>query len=331
MKNTVISSRLHAIQLFLMLFAMASCTAQSKKQERIYFDSEAKNKRYPTFEIFSMDPDGSNWKQHTFDAVLRRANTSPKFSPDGKKVIFGTYKYGGYKIAIADSDFTNQEKFSKGPHYSYVGSWSPDGTKVLYNKVDTEKGPYFQGDFEIFMMDLNTGSDTNVSRTKGADSGPTWSPDGSKILFGSDRSGNSDIYTMNERGQAVINLTNTPNQDEFGFSWSPDGSKIAFYVLERKSNKKYIDLYIMNSDGTGRKNLTNNQSAKRNLFVPYYEGAPPIFYGTSWSPDGERIAFSSKRNSKKFQIFTIHQNGGNLKQLTNNEANNVFPNWHLEQ
>ncbi|MCL6266936.1 hypothetical protein [Flagellimonas myxillae] len=310
------------------LMCVSFCFGQQKQAERIYFDSEMESKSIPSFEIFSMNPEGKEIRQHTFDAVPRRANTSPKFSPDGEHVIFGTYKYGGYKVAIAKSDFSQQRKFTKGPHYTYVGSWSPDGKKVAYNKVDTKNAPYYQGDFEIFVTELDGTSDINLSNTKGSDFGPIWSPDGRKIFFGSDRSGNSDIYEMDADGKNVKNLTNTMDVDEFGFSLSPDGSMIAFHAIPKKGQKRYIDLYTMSSDGSGRKNLTHNQNAKRNLFVPYYEGAPPIFYGTSWSSDGKTIAFSSKRNSPNFQVFTIGLNGQELKQLTHNKGNNVFPVWH---
>ncbi|RDY59759.1 PD40 domain-containing protein [Flagellimonas nanhaiensis] len=321
---------IHQIFFGIVLSLSSSCSGQERGNERIYFDSEMENKRVPSFEIFSMNPNGSDVEQHTFDAVPRRANSSPKFSPDGKQVIFGTYKYGGYKIAIANNDFSQQRKFSKGPHYTYVGSWSPDGKKVAYNKVDTKSAPYFQGDFEIFIMAVDGSSDINISNTKGSDFGPQWSNDGKKILFGSDRLGNSDIYIMDADGRNVKNLTKTPDIDEFGFSWSPDGSKIAFHVLHHSAKRKYIDLYTMNLDGSQRRNLTSNQAHKRNLFVPYYQGAPPIFYGSSWSQDGKRIAFSSKRNSDTFQIFTIGSDGEGLKQLTNNGVNNVFPTWHVD-
>ncbi|WP_223826579.1 hypothetical protein [Flagellimonas sp. S3867] len=309
---------------------VSSCVGQQRKSERIYFDSEMGSKKIPSFEIFSVNPDGSELRQHTFDAVPRRANSSPKFSPDGKQVIFGTYKYGGYKIAIANSDFTQQRRFTKGPHYTYVGSWSPNGKKVAYNKVDTKGAPYFQGDFEIFLMDIEQSTDVNISNTKGSDFGPQWSQDGKKILFGSDRTGNSDIYIMDANGQNVKNITNTPKIDEFGFSWSPDNSKIAFHVIHRDAKKKYIDLYTMNINGSQRTNLTQNQTSKKNLFVPYYDGAPPIFYGSSWSADGTKIAFSSKRNSNNFQIFVVRANGTEQEQLTHNQANNVFPLWHVE-
>nr|WP_298926522.1 hypothetical protein [uncultured Allomuricauda sp.] len=322
------------IQLFPLIIALLfsfSSSGQHQERERIYFDSEIGNKNVASFEIFSVYPDGNGLKQHTFDAVPRRANSSPKFSPDGRHVIFGTYKYGGYKIAIANSDFTQQRKFTIGPHYTYVGSWSPDSKKVAYNKVDTKKAPYFQGDFEIFVMDLERSTDENISNTKGSDFGPQWSSDGKKILFGSDRSGNSDLYIMDGDGKNIKNITNTPKIDEFGFSWSQKGDKIAFHVIHRNAKSKYIDLYTMNTDGTQRKNLTNNQSAKRNPFVPYYDGAPPIFYGSSWSKDGKRIAFSSKRNSSNFQIFIIESNGERLEQLTHNTVNNVFPSWYTER
>jgi Tol biopolymer transport system component len=317
-----------SLVIFLLLFMVnSSCNGQSSSGERIIFDSQINSTNY-SFELFSISPDGSDLKQHTFDAVPRRANTSGQFSPDGKYVIFGTYKYGGYKVAIAKSDFSGQRKLTKGPHYTYVGSWSPDSEQIVYSKVDTKSAPYFQGDLEVFVMRIDGTRDTNISNTSGADSSPKWSPNGERILFSSDRTGNSDIYSMDVDGENLKNLTHTPDIDEFGPSWSPDSKQIAFYTMKKNRGDQYIDLCIMNTDGGSKRNLTNNHTTKRNVFVPYYDGAPPIFYQTTWSPDGKEIAFSSKRNSENFEIFIISANGKNLRQLTKNGTNNVFPFWY---
>ncbi|RKN83429.1 hypothetical protein D7Z94_06300 [Ulvibacterium marinum] len=328
MLNPIQYLKCRSLAIFLLLLIVnGACNGQSSSGERIIFDSQL-NSRNQSFELFSISPDGSDLKQHTFDAVPRRANTSGQLSPDGKHVIFGTYKYGGYKIAIAKSDFSSQRKLTKGPHYTYVGSWSPDSKQIVYSKVDTKSAPYFQGDLEIFVMHIDGTRDVNISNTKGADSGAKWSPSGERILFSSDRTGNSDIYSMDVDGKNLKNLTHTPNIDEFGPSWSPNSKQIAFHTMKRNTGSQYIDLCVMDTDGSNKRNLTNNHTAKRNAFVPYYDGASPIFYQTTWSPNGKEIAFSSKRNSENFEIFIISANGKNLRQLTTNGTNNVFPFWY---
>lgn len=82
---------------------------------------------------------------------------------------------------------------------------------------------------------------------------PSWSPDGRKIAFVSERDGNSEIYMMNADGSDVTRLTDH-SADDWGASWSPDGRKIAF-VSDRDGND---EIYMMNADGTNVTRLTNN-------------------------------------------------------------------------
>ena len=87
------------------------------------------------------------------------------------------------------------------------------------------------------------------------DVAPTWSADGSKIAFQSDRDGNEEIYVMGADGSAQRNLTDSPGEDTRP-TWSPDGSKIAF----RSDRDGDWQIYVMNIDGSGLARLTDNSS-----------------------------------------------------------------------
>jgi len=77
------------------------------------------------------------------------------------------------------------------------------------------------------------------------DNKPSWSPDGTKIAFASDRDGNSEIYVMNADGTNQTRLTNNPALDG-GPVWSPDSTKIAFASNRNNNNPYNFDIYIMN-------------------------------------------------------------------------------------
>jgi len=134
---------------------------------------------------------------------------------------------------------------------------------------------------------------------------PAWSKDGKKVAYSSDRSGNLDIWVMDDDGNNKRQLTTNPGTDERP-AWSPDGKKIVF-VSDRIGS---INLWIMDSDGTNQKQLTVDDAKKG---------------GQGWSPDGKRLIYSLDR-SGNFDIWMMDTNGENRKQLTTEDgADYVYP------
>ncbi len=123
----------------------------------------------------------------------------------------------------------------------------------------------------------------------------TYSPDGSRIAFVSERGDNDAIYVMNADGSNPIRLTQNYDDVEY-LSYSPDGSRIAF-VSERGENDA---IYVMNADGSNPVRLTQN-----------YDDVEYLAY----SPDGSRIAFVSERGDND-AIYVMNADGSNPIRLT---------------
>ena len=146
---------------------------------------------------------------------------------------------------------------------------------------------------------------------------PSWSPDGTKIVFsfGLVRfPGNvSDIYIMDANGANRVNLTKGRHKNNGVPAWSPDGTKIAF-VSNRDDNH---EIYVMNADGKNLKNLTLHLDS---------DTCP------TWSPDGTKIAYWSRQVARGVlslsDIFVMDADGANRTNLTQNpRASNRTPSW----
>jgi dipeptidyl aminopeptidase/acylaminoacyl peptidase len=116
-------------------------------------------------------------------------------------------------------------------------------------------------------MNADGSGQINLSNHPALDDKPTWSPDGTKLAFRSDRDGNQEIYVMNADGTGQTNLTNHAANDG-GPDWSSDGTKIAFNS-DRDGN---LEVYVMNPDGSGLTNLTNNPAHD---YEPDWSPPPP--------------------------------------------------------
>lgn len=170
-----------------------------------------------------------------------------------------------------------------------------------------------EGNFDVFLLDLNTDSVVNLTAHPGMDFGFSWSPDGDRIAFASDRDGNRDIYVLDVPDGEPSRLTDHDARDGSP-SWSPDGTRIAF-VSSRDSDAG--EIYIMGVDGTGLRRVTDNDR---------YEEVP------SWSPDGESLAFGALAppgdgEDPTLQIFRVDLNSGNETQLTRLPGHNSAPRW----
>lgn len=102
----------------------------------------------------------------------------------------------------------------------------------------------------------------------GNDGLPRWSPDGTRILFTSNRDGDYELYTMRPDGTGVVRLTNEPGNDAHA-SWSADGEWIVFTSarggfkdeapLHRYNPQPTGDIHVMRADGSGVRRLTDDQ------------------------------------------------------------------------
>ncbi|HBB95803.1 MAG TPA: hypothetical protein DC054_10465 [Blastocatellia bacterium] len=171
------------------------------------------------------------------------------------------------------------------------------------------------GSMQIYVMNGDGSGVARLTNSSANDDYPRWSPNGSKILFQSDRdhpdTGYMDIYVMNADGSGVTRLTSDVNDDSMA-TWFPDGSRIVFQSMR---NGVSYQVYSMNADGSNQINLSNNSSS---------DGEP------SWSPDGSQIVFATDRDHSGYDgIYVMNSDGSNQHALTSEtgELQDTQPVW----
>jgi TolB protein len=263
--------------------------------------------------------------------------------------IFYVSSRGGHKeIWAMDYDGANQHPITTLGSISLSPRISPDGSRLAFSSL-THTG------WEILMFSFDLNRMVAFPKFSGTNLSPSWAPDGSKLAFSSSRSGDPDIYVVDQSGGNLHRVTNSKGPD-VSPTWNrKTGAQIAW--VSGRSGLPQI--YTMESDGTNAQQLTDQGYAVSPSWSPngqflvfswmrhYGPGAPgaqDIYIMDvaskqwvqlthdggrndfpSWSPDGRHIVFQSNR-SGSLQIWTMLADGSNQKALTSSGSNSQ-PNW----
>lgn len=268
-------------------------------------------------------------------------NAEAYFSADGKRLIFQSTRDGRScdQEFVMNVDGSDLHRVSNGTGKTTCGFFYATDQRILFGsshalqqecpvKPDPSKGYVWGLDpFDIYTAkpdgsDLQRLTDYGVYTAEAV-----VSPDGKRIVFTSLKDGDLDIYTMNVDGTDVRRLTNAPGYDG-GPWWSPDGTKIAYrawhpvdsalttyrdLLAQRLVRPNRMELWVMNADGSGQRQITQLGGAN---------------FGPSWTPDGQRLIFSSnykQPHSGNFDLFLINLDGTGLEQITTAETFDGFP------
>jgi Tol biopolymer transport system component len=168
------------------------------------------------------------------------------------------------------------------PRFNYTGS------ELLFvsERSDLRRVPYSQKHSDVFTMDENGDFQRNLTETSTNEGGASFSYDGKKVFFHSNRNGNYDIFVMDIEGGHVMTLIDNSQGDDVNPCASPVSDEFTFFS-NRDGN---YEIYLANSDGTNQRRLTFH---------------PAGDFNPTFAPDGKNIAFHSNRNGN-LDLFLIN-------------------------
>jgi TolB protein len=253
-------------------------------------------------QICIMNADGTGYRRLTTDDG--RQHYYPSLAPDGGSVVYAAFReanvYEIYEMSLADGSvrqLTDRLGILNSPEIS------PDGSSIVFMHS------YPSGDrYELWVMDRAGGNPHRIFNGQGWD--PTWSPDGTQILFASDAGGANQLYIINADGTGLRQVSHLPALRGRS-DWSPQ-DLIVTYSGEPWAR----EIFAMGTDGSGQRQISPAGGNSQ---------------GPSLSPDGAWVAFTAYFDNfgdiHGCEIYIMRVDGTDLRRLTNNDYCDYQPRW----
>jgi dipeptidyl aminopeptidase/acylaminoacyl peptidase len=299
--------KLQIAVLIIVVLGIISVPQAQNNNNLVLFVSDRDGNR----EIYSMNPDGENWKQLTRDEAQ---DLQPRWSPDRSKIAF---------VSMRDNDLMNIYTMSvdggnlrrltteNSAHHEYP-AWSPDGRYIAYVSDTT-------GNYEIYIMDADGSNPRRLTETEDYEYAPVWSPDGRSIVFQRELpSFANKIFTMNTDGSGQRQLIQDLENESDNFSspvWSPDGQQLAFavaYFFSNGSSVTEINVLDMQSSNATPRLLTSYNDTFVNT--------------VSWSPDGASLVYDLDGNGNNV-IGILGIEDSSTRIVTADDYYGAEPSW----
>jgi Tol biopolymer transport system component len=271
---------------------------------------------------YTINPDGTHQRQIPTPIVTGEL---PQWSPDGTRLAILCCNEISVALIVNPDTGSATELPNMDPDLFYgCNVWSPDGTHLACEAGFID--PSRQGIYTIRSSD--GGALTQITSNPGGDDLPdSYSPDGKRLAFTRQSpDGSLTLDTVKLDGTGLRQLTPTGMDIESGGSWSPQGNQIHFSA--RAKVGVYRTLWVVHSDGSGL-----HQLSIAGCGGPFTDPNARACLDPTWSPDGQKIAFSlfSAATGQR-EIYTVNPDGTHLFQVTHG-ASTVpgegaeAPNW----
>jgi Tol biopolymer transport system component len=254
--------------------------------------------------IFTVAPNGKDVKR-----VTDGDDDDPGYSPNGKWIVFTRReedKPGLYRIK---ADGSHLKRLTNDPSDDNA-AFSPDGDKIVFTRGEygTLKGGMEPVGPDIWVMRADGSHEHALTSNPASDDYPSFSPNGKRIAFDSERRGNVDIYVMRSDGTGEHALT-TGGRDEHDPNYSPDGKQITY----SKDTGKNYDVFSIDADGSHQHRLTTGKA---------FEGR------SAYSPSGRKIVYVRQDGMDPANLYVMDADGSGQHALTEGtKVDHESPDW----
>ncbi len=243
-------------------------------------------------DLFLVPIEGGVPRRLTFDN--REIYGPPGWTEDGKDLIFSSARAGLqslWRLPVAGGDPRAVAEAGTNAYYPAI---STKAHRLAYTRSIANNNIW-----QLTLKDRTHGQGkaSMLIAAQGDNTHPQFSPDGTKIAFGSDRSGYSEIWVCNRDGSDPAQITSMPGLAGTP-RWSPDSRFLAFDFRP----KEHSEIYVVEVPGGAPRQITTVPGA--NNVVP------------SWSRDGQWVYFASRGGGKDFQVWKVPIRGGSAVQMT---------------
>jgi Tol biopolymer transport system component/tRNA A-37 threonylcarbamoyl transferase component Bud32 len=219
------------------------------------------------------------------------------WTADGRRIVYSSGQLGSMNLLTIPASGGAPERLAVADQNPTALSISRSGSRLVYERDIV--------DLNIWRIPGPNSSDNKSAPSRFIastqwDLEPQFSPDGTKIVFSSARSGSFEIWVCDREGKNAVQLTSSNGPEVGSPRWSPDSRWIAFDSLKAGNS----DIYVISTDGRPARRLTTG---------PHNNTRP------SWSTDGRWIYFGSNR-SGDWQIWKQLAQGGAAVPVTKTEG-----------
>jgi Tol biopolymer transport system component len=226
--------------------------AWSPNGEQIIFTFLYHSGRQILRDIWIINADGSDAHPLATADTLPTpdGNQRPVWSPDGTQIAFlatSSYSSDRSDIFVMNADGSNLHNLTNTDTANEISQqWSPDGSRLLY-----------ASGYDIWVIEADGSNPHNLTASDFADYDPAWSPDGQHIVWIEE----GETWVMGADGSNKTELTDNPvlNSTDLNPRWSPDGQWIVFSHGSSDDHPRDSEIYIIDTTGENRIQLTNNQ------------------------------------------------------------------------